>query len=115
MGSQRLLYLNVSLLYQEGRSLFWYMMQGLNPLIQTVTVTGHTRVRSPQRGKKERFLGFHPDRLPVLMTTATKQRGGGKEEASTKAIGPVNGASSSQSKPASLWMGFSFFFFCGTF
>lgn len=42
------------------------------------------------KGKK-RFLGFHPDWLPVLMTTVTKQRGGGREEASTKAVHPVNG------------------------
>lgn len=53
MGSQRLLYINVFLVYQEGRSLFLYMMQGLNSLFKTVTVTGHTRVRSPQREKKK--------------------------------------------------------------
>lgn len=59
---------------------------------------------TPQSGhlkKKKRFLGFHSGWLPVLMTTVTKQRGGGRG-AGTKGIHPVDGASSSKSKRSSL-------------
>lgn len=62
MGSQPLLQRNVFLVYQEGRSLFLYMMQGLNSLFKTVTVTGHTRVSSPKERKK--IPGIPPGAAP---------------------------------------------------